>query len=566
MYHPNQQHIPPSQQQQLQQHNHADNSIPIGYGTNKLHNAVMTMRRAFADIMDHSNYTNTDINDPYVGFALSLYSKYNNDLDFHNTMAFLINSSTIPLQNFTSPHMQSNQLIDYTPAFYLYPNGNTFPFSIFPQFIQLPLHEFTPDLLNDMKEFEKLEFIGASLLKYLIQSTLYNKNPNYDLNNFLTVVKSIMNETSLTILCQAYNLDFNYKFIGLSIPHYRIICAYFGKYYGLYLKYSSKLDSKTFQSSWSSLYIWMENLLGYNEESEKKVNNNNINENQNENKNEKQNENQNEAQREDFSESNNTVTNIQTKKNDSKSGQFTLQELIQSVQQDINQSKTATSEFNYNIAEHADLKTGMFNCILSINNVEVSNLSAMSKKLARSGAALLAAIDKSILKHLKRSYYQYWTDKYIKRCDAIKEKIFLDQRFAYSISENSNNNESTYLSPSLDNSELLNVSSLHGGSPSCVETSISINTESNNNHNDNTDINIADLIPLSTAKEKVYSYYNSKYNIVPKYVFKQLGNSKFEAKLFIEDEMVSFAIATSKKDAGAKAAMQLIEQNSSNFV
>lgn len=539
-------------------------------GGAKLHAAVTVLKTAFAEILDNNNYINADINDPYVSFALNLYSKYNNDLDFRNTMSFPIQllpqlaNNNIATSNPTSPAIgggiglvQQLQPFDNTLLFnqhdipYLYPEEKPYLFSLFPAFPYLPLSSFSPDLLSDDAEFERLCFVGSALLEYIIKISIYRKSPKETPGQILQTVKSIINATSLQILCQAYNINFNYKFIGSSAPPYKLFLAYFGIYYNQKIKSNSDGSSQ----EWSILFKWIEQLLGYVDETS-------------------------EDNKIKFSPKTETATMGSTGKytadvshpkdqtdpekesvfkylrheKPTKNNNFDAQELIKSVQQDFNQSVCGSVEITYRLDEHPNLKTGMFSCVFIIDGEEISNASAMNKKLAKSGAALFAAIDKTILKSIKRSYHDYWIKKYITTENLIRRCISLDPRFEYSLdSDNLSVDSKSNSGTNYDSDDGAKVSSI--GSPIPYVESIE---ERERNHERN-------KVILSTAKEKVYAYYNSKFSIVPKYEFKRLGVQEFEAKLYLGNKLASTAVASSKKDASAKAAMKVIEQNLDAF-
>lgn len=520
---------------------------PLGSGSVKLHAAVQALRTAFAEIIDESNYTNADINDPYVSFALHLYSKYNNDVDFHNIMTFPLQLPP-QLGDFrnlnpaaTTTPAPNNLLLPGMP--YIYPNETPFPFSLFPSFPYLPLGLFSPTLLNEDLRFERLCFLGASLLEYLIKVTLYQKEEKMTPAEIMNTVSSVLNSNSLTILCKAYNIDFNYKFIGFPVAPFKLFLAYFGKYYDYYL---SERESK---KEWGTLFKWMEQLLGYIEEDIEKEDSERHklgSQGSIEEDDKQQNTHilspgfsKTETPREDSEKEPSPISGGHEK---TTKDEFKLQDLIQSVQQDLNQSVCSSVEIAYKINEHPNLQTGMFFCMLTFNGEDFSSASAVNKKLAKSGAALFAAIDKRIIKSLKRSYHDYWIKKYTARENEIKRAFSEDPRFGYT--------DSDAMIPSdpksNDVSEFEEFST--GGSPAPTPAG-----------------HVKEKIVLSSAKEKVYAYYNSKFNIVPKYEFSQLGNAKFEARLFLGNKMVSSAIAASKKDASAKAAMQVIEQNIDAF-
>lgn len=510
---------------------------PLGPGGAKLHAAVQALKMAFADILDQNNYTSADINDPYVSFALSLYSKYKNDLEFHNMMTFPMEllSQLDALPNINPERATAaaelGTLNVHSPVTsYLYPSETPFLFSLFPSFPHLPLGELTPTLLNDDLRFERLCLVGASILEYLIKITLYKKDKNLPAFKIMRTVRSIINDNSLTILCQAYNVDFNYKFIGYPAAPSKLFLAYFGKYYEHCLN-----DGDT-KKEWEKLFKWMEQLLGYMDEGSEKE--------------------KDESRKCIFDTekpaddaniavshpelSNTNDINDSEEKHSVFGSSFNLQELIQSVQQDLNQSICSSVEISYILGEHPELKTGMFSCKFSLNGEEFSSASAMNKKLAKSGAALFAAINSRLIMSLKRSYHDVWTKKYISREALIRHAISLDSRFDYKDDNVKSSHEST--------SNEMGVSDDHSRAPNPVRPAVE-----------------KEKTLLSSAKEKVYAYYNSKFNIVPKYEFSQLGNAKFEARLFLGDKMVSSAVAANKKDAGAKAAMQVIEQNIDAF-
>lgn len=526
------------------------NSLPVpqqqhqlsGPSGAKLHAAVQSLKVAFADILDQNNYTSADINDPYVSFALSLYSRYNNDPDFHNMMTILmqlppqldIRSNINPAGAATAAEPGTLNLL--SPAIpYLYHSDIPFVFSLFPSFPYLPLGELTPTLLNDDLEFERFCLVGTSILEYLIKITLYKKEKNLPAFEIMKTVRSIINTRSLTILCQAYNVEFNYKFMGYQAAPSKIFLSYFGKYYEHYLKEG---DAKV---EWEKLFKWMEQLLGYvdeenvkgeDESRQRKVDSQGI------------------AKGIDMGVSHPEASNMSEPNyledkpsvsasldnEKSQNEQFNLQELIQSVQQDLNQSICSSVEISYSLGEHPDLKTGMFSCKFFLDKVEFSSASAVNKKLAKSGAALFAAIDNKLIKFLKRSYHDYWTKKYIQREALIRRAFSLDSRFEYK--------DAGSLPPNVSVSNEMGISEDHSKASNLTDPAIE-----------------KEKTLLSTAKEKVYAYYNSKFNIVPKYEFSQLGNARFEARLFLGDKMVSSAEAPNKKDAGAKAALQVIEQN-----
>lgn len=510
---------------------------PLGPGGTKLHAAVQALKMALADILDQNNYTSADINDPYVSFSLSLYSKYKNDIEFHNMMTFpmqlLPQLDALPNFNqagaaaaaeFGTLNMHSQGIP------YLYPSETPFVFSLFPSFPYLPLGELTPTLLDDDLRFERLCLVGASILEYLIKITLYKKDKNLLAFKIMRTVRSIISDNSLTILCQAYNIDFNYKFIGYPVAPSKLFLAYFGKYYEYYL---NEGDKKT---EWEKLFKWMEQLLGYMDEGNEKEKGESR---------KRMLDTQKTADGANIAVSPPVASNT-NELNDSEEKQsvfgssFNLQELIQSVQQDLNQSICSSVEISYILGEHPELKTGMFSCKFSLNGEEFSSASAMNKKLAKSGAALFAAIDSRLTKSLKRSYRDVWTKKYIGREALIRHAISLDSRFDY---KDANAKSSTELT-----SNETGVSDDHSRVSNPMRPAVE-----------------KEKTLLSSAKEKVYAYYNSKFNIVPKYEFLQLGNAKFEARLFLGDKMVSSAVAANKKDAGAKAAMQVIEQNIDAF-
>lgn len=510
-------------------------------GSVRLRNAIFSLKAALSDILDSTNYTNADINDQYVSYALSLYSKYNNDLDFHNIMQFPIQIQPNDYNNIHKQTIPSSES-------YIYSTTTPYLFSMFPSFPQLPTSVLKPSLLEDPFQFEKLCVIGSSLLKYLFETTLYKKNPADTISNSQNTVKAIINRSSLSILCGAYNIDFNYKFIGMNLPPHKLFLAYFGCYYNHYLK--NIIDD---EQPWKVLYTWSEQLVGFGNDEDvikspksPKQNITTLNK----------------------SEAVSIASPIVTPSLKAKSinttiaandGGFELQDFLQSIQQDINQSKIATCELLYKVDDYPKLKSGFFTCRLIINDTEVSSCNAMNKKLARSGCALLAGIDTSFLKFIRRSQQDYWFKKFLDKSVLIKKKMSNDPRFDYSYEENSENVNDNY------NETNTNTNSDDSTTPryaSPISATMG-NSEKPLLETDHDDIH--KKIPLSTSKEKVYAFYNSRYGIVPKYTFQQLGNSKFEAKLYLNEKLASVAIGMSKKDASAKAAMQVIEQSNEEF-
>lgn len=529
------------------------NHVPLsGAGTIKLYAAVNALRTAFNDILDSNNYLNVDINDPYINFALSLYSKYNNDLDFQNSMTFPIQlpsglSTLHSYHNLVLPQSQqpisnNNPTLVNTKTPYIYTETTPFLFSIFPSFPYLPLNSFTSTLLNDETELERLCFIGSTIFEYLIKITLIKKDSNMLPKNVIHTVSSIININSLSILCQAYNIEINYKFIGSSIPRYKLFLAYLGKYY------DDNITDKHSIEEFSTLFKWTEELLGYindNQHNEINKNDSETVEKETLKKESKANIiNSETTPPEDTIDNDSVLYHLGHKKTKTDNG-FKLQELIQSVQQDLNQNICSSKELSYKVDEHPDLQTGMFSCSLSIDGVEVSSATAMNKKLAKSGAALLAAIDQSMIKNIKRSCHDYWMKKYINKENLIRKGFVLDSRFDYydinALSLSDSKSEDT----SGDSEE-----------KSVLSQPVAIPIP----YNPSSDKEKINGILLSTAKEKLYAYYNSKLGIVPKYEYRQLGNSVFEAKLYIEDELVSKAIGRSKKEAGARAAVEVLEK------
>lgn len=485
-------------------------------GNAKLRSAVNSLSSAFAEILNISNYENADASDPSVSFALMLFSKYNNDLDFKSTMQFPI-SQQLSLQDADE---------------YLYSTETPFLFSVFPPLPYLPVSCLTPSILEEPSLLKKRCLVGSSLLKYLISTTLYTKKPSYNEDQILGVLKSILNEHTLSILCRAYNIDFNHRFIGVSTKTHMLFLAYFGSYYDYNLS-----NNGTNVEAWNKLYFWSEKLLDCGEENKTvpryaagSLNAITVEHPIAETVSSAP---ESEAPSQLPSHSDQQNSNKKNPKVSTKEANedIVLQEFIQSVQQDLNQTKTGSTEVSFEIMENPELKTGFFKCTISINNRETSSLSATSKKLAKSGAALLAAIDNSILQYIKRSYHNYWFRKYIDRKSIIEEKLSKDPRFLYVAKDGKVGSDSELVEHSNDTSR---------NSPNSA-----INQNSS----------------LSTAKEKLYAYFNSKYNLFPKYEYLQLRNGKFEARLSLDDKEVSVAVGSSKKDASARAAMKVIEQN-----
>ncbi|KAG0679237.1 hypothetical protein C6P42_000180 [Pichia californica] len=525
-------------------------SMPTtGNGTTKLQAAVTAMKTALAEIIDTNNYLNANINDPYVNFAFSIYSKYNNDLDFHNAMTFPIQlpaslSSLDVYQNITSSQFQHQSTIPISQNLenlvqpqnssyanvpsYIHSENTPYLFSVFPPFLYLPLESFGPSILFDDVRFDRLCFIGSTLFEYLVKITLYKKESKFTPDDIMRITKSIVNASSLSILCQAYNIEFNYKFIGYSTPGYKLFLAFLGQYY------EEKIDSGNSESDWELMFRWIEQLLGYQAFTDTSPPKAHISI-SHEKKIEKNIETENDA-----------VLKYLGHEKPNSNDNFKLQDFIQSVQQDLNQSICASAEITYTVDEHPELKSGMFTCILFVNGTETSSSKALNKKLAKSGAALFAAIDRNMIKNLKRSYHDFWTKKYINKENIIRKAFSLDPRFEYV------------------DVELLSSSDSKSEVTTALELDENKSTMSPIPYHPILDKDKNDIM-LSTAKEKLYAYYNSKFGIVPKYEYQQLGNSKFKADLFLGNKLMSSAVATSKKDASAKAALQVIEQNSDAF-
>ncbi len=72
-------------------------------------------------------------------------------------------------------------------------------------------------------------------------------------------------------------------------------------------------------------------------------------------------------------------------------------------------------------------------------------------------------------------------------------------------------------------------------------------------------------IPLSAAKERLYAHYSSKYKITPQYEYEKLSSGLFRATLFLGNEESTAGVATTKKDAAARAAMKFIEKHVNEF-
>ena len=503
---------------------------PVPAALNSLHSALDL-------ILNPNSYINADFNDASVSAAFAFCSKYMNDQDFRNSLLYLP-KSTLPTMSFTDPYLYN------WPAPYM--------FNLFPPFLNLPIDKLSPNLIingNNPEIFLKYQSLGASILRYAVESILLKNNQ--PLSEYNITLPSFLNEHSLNILCQAYNLEFNYKFIGLQIPSYKLFLAFFGIYHETYLANPSQSSNE----HWNLLFDWLENLLGYS----------NINKSPIEKAEPKIHEplpSQKQPILKEKDTNHHSVETVQTGSGPIPDD-INLQELIQSVQQDINQSKIATIDLTYKIDEYPDLKTGYFSCHLLIDKVEFSYSKAMNKKLAKSGCALIAAIDPSFIKYIRRSYNEHWNKKYLNNKSIIKQKLILDPRFIvndinetnFSFDQNMNDNDINNIINNNSGSPISNI-----GSPIPSSINNNIITSPINSSISNTPIR-KPMIQLSTAKEKVYAYYNSKYNIVPKYTFKQLGNGKFEAKLTLGDKITSIGIGPSKKDAGAIAAMKVIEDN-----
>jgi dsRNA-specific ribonuclease len=538
----------------------------------KLHNAVRTMKTAFLDLLDATNYTDVNFNDPHVSFAFNMFSKYNNDVDFFNTMQFPID----PLPTMELTHMEVTSPLNgvglATPPLpghpYLYNSSSPFLFSMFPSFPNLPTSAFTPSILDNYTEFQRLCYIGASVLRYLIDTTLFQREKNYKSEDFHNVITSIMNEKSLTILCQAYNVEFNYKFIGLVHPMepYLLFLALFGAYYNTYL-----VDNGEGCEHWNALKLWAQQLLGYESTSTKTATT--------------------AAMKATIATEVDADKNVPQQIQESKrrdDTQFDWTSYIQSVMQDINQSKTASSELVFQTSDFPDLRLGMFECTLEIDGEKFTHCMAMNKKLAKVAAALIASTKVGFFKYLKRSYHEYWKEKYLLKRKEIRNALRRDPRFVYNDDgedeedEEDNDQERGHEEGNLIgnvNEGYKGVEDFYttGGGGGVADRALDseVTTPAMSPVPSNLRISTPQVgtqvqssistIPLSAAKERLYAHYSSKYKITPHYEYEKLSSGLFRATLFLGNEESTAGVATTKKDAAARAAMRFIEKHVNEF-
>ncbi|TID28467.1 hypothetical protein CANINC_002462 [Pichia inconspicua] len=476
-------------------------------GTQKLHNAVNSLKSAFGEILNPQNYENSDINDPYVSFALGLFSKYNNDLDFHSIMQFpsQIGSSIYALPNLL-PSLSSN---------YLYPSHVPYIFPGFPPLPYLKMSQFTPEILEDPVKFERLCMMGSTLLKYVIETKLFQKDLTFTSDKVYAVVKSIVNEISLSVLSKAYNLQLNYKFISFNVPDYKLILSYLGVFYDLHLKENQSNES------WNQLYDWCNLILGYDDEVK------NIKVNQIEPK----------ASTDVVSEhEDKTKTTPQSTIVSENGIPDALNKYLHTVRQDFNQSKANSVDAVYEFNQ-IDTPKPEFYCTLKINDLELVRVKSMSKKTAQAVATLILAISDDIYKYLKRSATDMWFKKYTDNSKEIKTLIEATPCIDIIKSSISTNED--------DNSTEKSVVSERLISPTLLRNSTESEFEEEK---------------LKSAKNLLYALLGRYENTTPLYKYEQLPSGEFEATVEVSpnDKFSQKDIGINKKEAASRAALKYL--------
>lgn len=490
--------------------------------TDKVKKAVVDLQKAFSVIVDEANYYTesvADWNDPLVQFGIGLCTKYKNDLEFHTTMTF---------------PASLNGYYD-KDSDYLHQRATPYVFNSFPtNFPELPASAFSYDTVNDYLKFEQRCGIGEALFRYLIETAIYRNDNNYSSKMATLIISQILNEASLKMLCHAYNIEFNYKLYAFQEPH-KLFLAYLGTYYECQLRGGSGPNE---------LYQWCRQLLGYRDfapsqhpltsSSTPPLNTSpaTVNTHSQHTMGTSGQAEENPAKQQPIL----TGEVEETEKAqhlDNLDGELQIQDYLQSVQQDLNTMVKGSTDVQYEVSEYPDLKTGFFKCTLKINGAKISESLAHSKKLAKSGAALEASTDVNTKQYIRRAYYDQWFRKYIDHAAAIRKKLTNDARFAGSDSIPEQKNE-------------------HG----CVANDDGGLTLEGGEGTDKVQL------PLLQARNKLYAYYHSKHGVTPKYEINQMGEQSFRADLFIGDKLRATATGVSKKEASAKAAMQIIEAES----
>lgn len=480
-------------------------------GTRKLYDAVNAMQMALSEILNPVNYNNSDINDPYVSFALRLYSKYNNDMDFHSIMQFPghMRNSTPQF-----PGMIHSGLPSLINSNYIYPSRIPYIFPVFPPLPYLKPSSFAPGILEDPIKYERYCMMGSTLLKYIIEVTLFQKDLTFSTDKVYAVVESIINEKSLSLLTNAYNIQLNYKFLTTNVPDYKLILSYLGVFYELNLK-----DNQS-KESWNELYKWCVLILGYNEEEEESK----------------------AKEIESITDDNSSIG----RNSDTKATQNALtsehgipdalNKYLHTVRQDFNQLKTNSVEAIYEISPLETPKPE-FVCTLKINDVEMAKVVSVSKKVAQAVATLVLAISDEIFPFLKRSSTDVWFKKYT---DNAKEIITLIEDTPVI---------KVFKSPPIVNVDAdltENNVALDGVTPNSLRSSIEIDTEEESK--------------LKTARNDLYAIMGKLGKYTPRYEYRQLPSGEFEATVsaFPEDPSTQTGVGINKKEAAARAALNYI--------
>lgn len=531
----------------------------------RIHNAVDALVLAMADICNPNFYIGADDNDPYIQFAKLIYNKYSTDFDFNQTMTFPVSYTLNPSLN-NIPQFNKMDKLNNSMQSSLYHHAKI-PFTVsnLPPFVSLPLN--IPPIVSKQRQ-DRLKLIGYSLYKFLIESTLHNAMPNLNNDEVFTLVDAISCTETLTYLANEYKMDLDAIIIIDSTPYEK-----FSIYLGLYYEYCIR-DS----NNWAEIYDWMEKYLDVktnvaktspinsasslftkifpnycdNNPQQLKLDMNNIINKQAEYINV------------DMNTSNMRNISDNTMKTNN---QIDLSEYLQTVVQDLNQCIISSVEFELSAIDYPSNIRLMFKGICSIDDSINTSINAANKKLARSGAALLIAIDKNILPYIKRNNKTFWMEKYTEYKNPIKNKLSLDSRFDLE-SDNFDSSEGSRISSedkaiNLKDADKEVLSSLNADNLHEVLITLP-------GYPDNTTIIDAHKyilkygVPSYSSKDKLYSCLSSKYHLVPRFAAENVIINKFLISLYLDDKLIASCYSEGKKMGGHILAHEYLNQLKQN--